>query len=103
MKKFIVILIIFLTFSIVYAQPRINSSQITNLCGTAIFNSDTGVTVNIGQTLADTNYKVFITPSADTLGTVGDFYVKERTTSNFVVYCTGSNTETNFDWLLIIK
>ena len=78
MKKFLVVILILLTFSIVYAQPRINGNQIINFCGSSVFNSDSGVTVNIGQILSDTNYKVFITPSADTLGTVGDFYVTEK-------------------------
>jgi len=70
--------------------------------GTGTFNSTSGRTISIGVTLANTNYRVIVTPTADTQGYLGEIWVTTKTTSNFVVYNTGSNNTASFDWILIV-
>jgi len=67
--------------------------------GTGTFAGASGVTINIGSTLAGTSYRVVITATADSED-VGAVYVLSKTTTTFKVHCTGTGTPT-FDWILI--
>ena len=67
--------------------------------GSDTFNGSTGVTVSIGATLSGTNYAVSIIPTGDAID-VGAIHVESKTTTGFVVKCTGTGTPT-FDWVLV--
>lgn len=69
--------------------------------GTDTFNGSTGVVCSIGATLAGTTYRVAVTiTSADPVD-VGAISVEGKTTTQFTVKCTGSDTTETFDWILV--
>ena len=72
---------------------------ISGSSGSSTFNGSTGVTVDIGETLDDTNYRVVITATENSED-VGAIYVTDKTTTTFVVKCTGTGV-VDFDWVLI--
>jgi hypothetical protein len=60
----------------------------------------TAFTVTIGQTMANTTYKVHVTPTV-ALAT-GAFYISAKTTTTFTVtYLTGLTGTVSFDWSVI--
>lgn len=68
--------------------------------GTANFTSNGGyTTVSIGITMPNTNYMVYVVPSADGDSRIGEYWVPEanKTTTNFRVYNDGSAV-TQFKW-----
>ena len=69
--------------------------------GAGTFNGTTGDEISIGATLGGTSYQVSILPTGDSLN-VGAIYIDTKTTTTFLVKCTGSGTPT-FDWKLIDK
>ena len=69
--------------------------------GAGTFNGTTGDEISIGATLGGTSYQGSILPTGDSLN-VGAIYIDTKTTTTFLVKCTGSGTPT-FDWKLIDK
>lgn len=69
--------------------------------GTGVFNSTTGVTINIGATLGASDYVVTILPITTDPAGVGPISVENKTTTTFKVYNTGADTTTPFDWILV--
>ena len=66
--------------------------------GSSTFASTTGVTIT--HNLGTTAYRVMITPTAATGGTLGEYWV-EKSTNSMVVKNTGSNNTATFDWFVI--
>jgi hypothetical protein len=73
--------------------------NLTPPSGSGIFNSTTGVTIthNVGVS----SYRVSITPTSNSNGTLGEYWVESKTVNTFVVKNSGSNTTCTFDWILI--
>ncbi len=57
-------------------------------------------TVTIGVTMANTSYRVHLTPTAATSGTLGEVYITNKTATAFDINNTGSFTGAN-TWLVI--
>jgi len=69
--------------------------------GTGTFNTTIGRTIPIGKTLANSDYKVCITPTSNPLGYLGEYWVDSKTNTTFVVKNSGSTTTATFDWVII--
>ncbi len=67
--------------------------------GSNSFTPTTGTSITIPD-MGNTNYKVLITPSANTLGAVGDIYLSNKTNTGFKVMSTGSGN-TSFDYVVV--
>ena len=81
-----------------------NSNIVTQYTGTGTFNSVAGVTISIGATMPNTNYKVKIENTSVTDGSLGDIVVPtaNKTVTNFKVVNTGENADGTFDWVVSI-
>jgi len=75
----------------------------TKYTGTGTFNSINGRTITIGATMPDTNYKVFITNTSVSDGSLGDVEVRQtsKSTTQFTVYNTGENNDGTFEWIVV--
>lgn len=76
-------------------NTRIDNVKGYAVVGTANFNSAVGV--KIPHNIGSTNYFVFITPSQDSDGYLGEYYTIKQSDS-FTVYNSGSAT-TKFDYV----
>lgn len=68
--------------------------------GGGTFNSTTGVTISIGEVLGGTGYSVAIIPTTADPINVGEISVESKTSTQFVVKNSGSDTTSTFDWIL---
>jgi len=76
-----------------------NSASFTNFQrGTGTFNGPTGVTVSIDD-VGTTDYQVVIQPLSQS-GFIGEISVESKAANSFVVKNSGSDTTTQFDWIL---
>jgi len=69
--------------------------------GTGTFNSTSGVTIDIGETLTSADYRVIITPTTADPSTIGAISIYNRTTSTFDVYNSGADSASSFDWIIV--
>lgn len=68
--------------------------------GRGTFNSTIGVTIMLDEALPNADaYDVFITPSSDPAGFLGEFWVV-KATDRFTVYCSGSTTTAAFAYII---
>lgn len=63
-----------------------------------VFNSTTGRTIT--HNLNSINYAVTIQPTSNPSGTLGEFWVENKTLTTFVVKNSGVNTTATFDWII---
>lgn len=70
-----------------------------NQVGTNTFAGPAGKAVTI-TTMADTNYHVSVTPTANPGGNLGEVWVVNNSVTQFTVYNSGSAT-TSFSWAVI--
>lgn len=71
-----------------------------SLVGSGSFSALSAATnITFGSAMANTNYRVFITPTSQPNGNLGECWVIKSTTG-FAVYNTGSSTG-SFDWLVL--
>lgn len=75
-----------------------SSGSATYETGAGTFNSSQGFYIEHGITASP--YNVFITPTSPLSGDLGEVWV-DKQAGSFTVYCTGSNSQTSFDWLVI--
>lgn len=68
--------------------------------GGGTFNSTTGVVISIGEVLGGTGYSVSIIPTTADPINVGEISVESKTSTQFVVKNSGSDTTSTFDWIL---
>lgn len=83
-------------------NTRTLKNGMTLKSGHGTFNSLDGVTINIGESLPSTNYMVNISPSSDPNGELGEYWISDKTNNSFKVYCSGSTTDTLFDWMVML-
>ena len=62
---------------------------------------DGGVVVNFEKEYPNADYYVLITPSCSTMGEIGDFFVRDKTSKSFRVCNTGSKGMDEFCWMLV--
>lgn len=70
--------------------------------GSGTFNSISGRTISIGKTMSSNTYKVSVTPTANPDGSLGEVWIESKTTTSFVVKCSGSTTTCTFDWMITL-
>jgi len=63
------------------------------------FLGGSGTAVSIGNILSGTSYSVSVIPTGDSED-VGAIYVSDKTSTTFVINCTGTGVPT-FDWILV--
>lgn len=67
------------------------------IIGSSAFNSTAGVTIT--HNLGYTTYQVYVTPTSNPSGYLGEVYVTKNA-NNMVVYCSGSTTTATFDYVI---
>jgi hypothetical protein len=80
-----------------YMITAADFNAVVPIMGSSTFNSTTGVTIT--HNIGNTNYKVYITPTGDPGATLGEVYVTKNN-NTIVVYCSGTNTTTTFDYVI---
>lgn len=73
------------------------------ITGSNVFNGLDGLTVKLPEIVTNTDYTVILTPSISTNGSLGEFWIEDKTTESFRVGSSGSLVSAKFDWILMLS
>lgn len=92
------------TFDWIVLGPGMNfaEAQFPFQYGSGTVSGGAGTVINLPQPLATLNYRLFVMPTKDAAGLLGEIWTEMRGTNSFTVKCSGSAKDIPFDWIMLI-